>query len=176
MIGISTPYTPLPELTQWSCLQAWAAWARRTFLNRWPHRLIPTLPCSYSSGLRRLLKDTNGAGGGAVQAEGRGLPEPPRQGKAEARTQSINTESQRPAPHPQSCCSLETSGALSPPPSHRQLEPESRAASQETKAAQRPPSRPPPDASICTSRESNSPRTSGGNGRTQVSPSDLSDS
>lgn len=80
MIGISTPYTPLPELTQWSCLQAWAVWARRTFLNRWPHRLIPTLPCSYSSGLRRLLKDTDGAGGG-VQAEGRGYLSLPDRGK-----------------------------------------------------------------------------------------------
>lgn len=64
MIGIRTPHTALPELTQWSCPQAWAAWTRRTFLNRWPHRLIPILPCSYSSGLWRLLKDTNGAGGG----------------------------------------------------------------------------------------------------------------
>lgn len=80
MIGISTPYTPLPELTQWSCLQAWAAWARRTFLNRWPHRLIPTLPCSYSSGLRRLLKDTNGGGEGGrcKQREGGYLSLPDR--------------------------------------------------------------------------------------------------
>lgn len=168
-IGIRTPHTALPELTQWSCPQAWSAWARRTFLKRWPHRLIPILPCSYSSGLWRLLKDTNGAGGGGggdgLQAEGRGLPEPPRQGKAEARTQSINTgagrlslSAQPRTPNP--AAPLRPQEPLSPPPSHRQLEPESRAASQETKAAQRPPSRPPPGASICTSRESNISRTS----------------
>lgn len=48
----------------------------------------------------------------------------------------------RSAQPPQSCCSLETSGAWSPPPSHRQLEPESRAASLRR---QRQPRALPPD-------------------------------
>lgn len=50
-------------------------------------------------------------------------------------------------------CSLVTSGARAPPPSHGQLEAESLAASQETKETVGPPFRPPPGTGICTSGE-----------------------